>query len=126
MSTLSVSNITDGTDTVETGYVVNGSAKAWVNFDGSGTISINKSFNVASLVDNGVGENTTNFTSSFDSANYNGTSLTKRETSTAFPSMANIDGTVTASAMKIIHNRFDNSGRTDCDLMTQTFHGDLA
>jgi hypothetical protein len=40
--------------------------------------------------------------------------------------MANIDGTVTASAMKIIHNRFDNSGRTDCDLMTQTFHGDLA
>ena len=30
MSILSVSNITDGTDTVDTGYVVNGSVKAWV------------------------------------------------------------------------------------------------
>ena len=32
MSTLNVSNISDGTDTVETGYVVNGSAKAWAEF----------------------------------------------------------------------------------------------
>jgi len=39
MSTLNVSNITDGTDTVGTSYVVNGSAKAWVNFNGTGTIA---------------------------------------------------------------------------------------
>ena len=30
MSTIDVANITDGTDTVATSYVVNGSAKAWV------------------------------------------------------------------------------------------------
>ena len=40
MSTLSVSNITDGTDTVETGYVVNGSAKAWVNLMEAGTMQL--------------------------------------------------------------------------------------
>ena len=100
--------------------------KSFLNFDGSGTVSINKSFNVASLVDNAVGENTTNFTSSFDSANYTATGLTKRETSTAYPNLPNIDGSVTANAIKIIYTKYDNSGRTDCDLMTQTFHGDLA
>ena len=40
MSTLNVSNITDGTTTVGTSYVVNGSAKAWVTFNGTGTVAI--------------------------------------------------------------------------------------
>ena len=38
MSTLNVSNITDGTDTVGTSYVVNGSAKAWAAYNGQGTV----------------------------------------------------------------------------------------
>ena len=64
MSTLNVSNITDGTDTVETGYVVNGSAKAWVNFTGS-TTTINSSLNVASLSDHGTGDFTVNISNAF-------------------------------------------------------------
>jgi len=68
MSTLSVSNITDGTDTVETGYVVNGSAKAWSEFTTS--VSINDSFNVASMSDNGVGDYQTNLTNSMASTAY--------------------------------------------------------
>ncbi len=63
MSTLSVSNITDGTDTVETGYVVNGSAKAWVNTNSGG--SPLSSLNVATVTDNGTGNYTINFTSNF-------------------------------------------------------------
>ena len=63
MSTLSVSNITDGTDTVGTSYVVNGSAKAWVNFNGSGTIATRDSFNVSTLTDEGTGDYTNSFTS---------------------------------------------------------------
>ena len=70
MSTLSVSNITDGTDTVETGYVVNGSAKAWVNFNGTGTIAIRDSLNVASLTDNGTGDYTVNLSNNTGNANY--------------------------------------------------------
>ena len=54
MSTLNVSNITDGTDTVGTGYVVNGSAKAWVAANGSAVIR--NSLNVSSGVDNGTGD----------------------------------------------------------------------
>jgi hypothetical protein len=66
MSTLNVANITDGTDTVETGYVVNGSAKAWVNFDGTGTVAIRDSVNVSSLVDSGAGNYSINFTNNMD------------------------------------------------------------
>jgi len=70
MSTLNVSNISDGTDTVETGYVVNGSAKAWVNFNGTGTIAVRDSLNVASLTDNGTGDFSANFNSSYSNTNY--------------------------------------------------------
>ena len=49
MSTLNVSNITDGTDTVETGYVLNGSAKAWHRFDASsGSPVTGDSLNISS------------------------------------------------------------------------------
>ena len=70
MSTLSVSNITDGTDTVGTSYVVNGSAKAWVNFNGSGTIATRDSFNVSTLTDEGTGDYTNSFTSAMSSGDY--------------------------------------------------------
>ena len=69
MSTINVANITDGTDTVETGYVVNGSAKAWVRYYQI-TPVINKSFNVASVTDVGTGQSTVNFTSGLDESLY--------------------------------------------------------
>ena len=70
MSTLNVSNITDGTDTVETGYVLNGSAKAWVNFNGTGTIAARDSNNVSSLTDNGTGDYQINISSAMNNSNY--------------------------------------------------------
>ena len=70
MSTLNVSNISDGTTSVGTSYVVNGSAKAWVNFNGQGTIAARDSFNVASLTDNGTGDYSINFSNNMSNANY--------------------------------------------------------
>jgi hypothetical protein len=70
MSTLNVSNITDGTTTVGTSYVVNGSAKAWVNMNGQGTIAIRDSMNVASLTDVGTGQQRANYTSAMSSSDY--------------------------------------------------------
>ena len=70
MSTLNVANVTDGTTSVPTGYVVNGSAKAWVNFNGVSTTSINDSSNVSSLTDVGSGRTTVTFSNSFDNTNY--------------------------------------------------------
>jgi len=62
--------IGDGTSTIPKTTVIAGSAKAWVNFNGTGTVAIRDSFNVTSITDNGTGDYTLNFTSAFTSANY--------------------------------------------------------
>ena len=45
-------------------------AKAWVNFDGTGTPAIRGSFNVTSITDNGIGEYTVNITTALTDTNY--------------------------------------------------------
>jgi hypothetical protein len=45
-------------------------AKAWVNFNGTGTVAIRGSGNVSSITDRGVGQYTVNFTTAMPDANY--------------------------------------------------------
>jgi len=45
-------------------------ARAWVNFNGTGTIAVRASGNVSSITDNGVGDYTVNFTTALADANY--------------------------------------------------------
>lgn len=45
-------------------------AKAWVNFNGTGTVAIRASGNVSSITDNGTGDYTVNFTNAIADANY--------------------------------------------------------
>lgn len=47
-----------------------GAAKAWVNFNGTGTVAIRASFNVSSITDNGTGDYTVNFASALADANF--------------------------------------------------------
>ena len=44
--------------------------RAWVNFNGTGTVAIRASGNVSSITDNGVGDYTVNFTTAMTDANY--------------------------------------------------------
>jgi hypothetical protein len=44
--------------------------RAWVNFNGQGTVAIRASGNVSSITDNGVGDYTINFTTAMPDANY--------------------------------------------------------
>lgn len=68
MSTLRVDAIQNRTG----GDLVNskGMARAWVNFNGSGTVAIRAAHNVSSITDNGTGAYTVNFTSAMADANY--------------------------------------------------------
>ena len=69
MSTLKVNNIKDasgGTSNLK----IDGAAKAWVNFDGTGTVSIDDSFNISSITDNSTGNYTINFTNAMPNAEY--------------------------------------------------------
>jgi hypothetical protein len=44
--------------------------RAWVNFNGSGTVAIRASGNVSSITDNNTGDYTANFTTAMPDANY--------------------------------------------------------
>ena len=72
MSTLRLTTISNqtGSSSVPSETVINGSAKAWVNFNGTGTVAIRASFNVSSITDNGTGQYTVNLTTAMPDANY--------------------------------------------------------
>ena len=67
MSTIRVDNF--GPSAGGTTYSARGIAKAWVNFNGTGTIAARDSENLSSLTDNGTGDYTVNFTNSLTNAN---------------------------------------------------------
>jgi hypothetical protein len=62
--------IVAGAGNITTTNVQEGLAKAWVNFNGEGTIATRASLNVASLTDNGTGNHEYNLTNNMSSANY--------------------------------------------------------
>jgi len=49
--------------------------RAWVNFNGTGTVAIRASGNVTSITDNGLGDYTVNFTNAMSDANYSVVSI---------------------------------------------------
>jgi hypothetical protein len=75
MSTLTVQTISNGTVSTSSENVIRGSARAWVNFNGTSAaiglnMTIRSSYNVSSVVRNGTGTYTINFTNAFANADY--------------------------------------------------------
>jgi len=72
MSTLKVNTIQDssGSNASTTEQINQGRAKAWVNFNGTGTVAIRDDFNISSITDSGTGVYTANFSSAMSNANY--------------------------------------------------------
>ena len=90
MSTIRVDNF--GPSAGGTTYSARGIAKAWVNFDGTGTIAARDSENVSSLTDNATGGYGVNLTNSM--ANTNG----------AVVSMCHYDGVTFMLAPRSVFN----------------------
>jgi hypothetical protein len=86
-----------------------GAVKAWVRYTDNTTATISSSLNVSSLTDNGVGDATINFTTSFSSATaYTGVGFARRAASTDRVFMMHRSATApTASAFRILS---DTSG----------------
>tara|TARA_Y100000004_G_scaffold8834_1_gene9740 strand:+ start:12 stop:395 length:384 start_codon:yes stop_codon:yes gene_type:complete len=73
MSTLKVNTIqnTSAAHSSTPEQIAQGRAKAWINFNGTGTVAIRDSFNVSSVTDVATGRYTINFTSgALADANY--------------------------------------------------------
>ena len=101
MSTLKVSTLQNlsGTEVY--------TCKAWVNFNGTGTVAIRASGNVSSITDNGSGDYTINFTTALADANYSvvGTCLGGSSSGSNYVIFggknANTSNTQTTSAVQI-------------------------
>lgn len=64
--------------------------RAWVNFNGTGTVAIRASGNVTSITDNGTGDYTVNFTTSMSDVNY--CVQTTVEPESAYPNHVRMSG----------------------------------
>lgn len=71
--------------------------RAWVNFNGTGTVAIRASGNVTSITDNGTGNYTVNFTTAMPDANY-AYNFSADDTASNQPIISQ-NGTQTASAL---------------------------
>ena len=75
MSTLLVGTIKSNTSAPPviqntSGTEIGTYCRAWVNFNGTGTVAIRASFNVSSITDNGTGDYTVNLANAMPDANY--------------------------------------------------------
>lgn len=69
--TLVISTLSDGTNSTSSTNCIQGSAKAWVNFNGnSGSVAVRAGYNVSSITYRGTGKYTVNFTTAMVDANY--------------------------------------------------------
>jgi hypothetical protein len=74
--------------------------RAWVNFNGTGTVAIRASGNVSSITDNGTGDYTVNFTTALPDANY-AVNATGDSTGARIASVDNAAGVPTTSAVRV-------------------------
>lgn len=74
--------------------------RAWVNFNGTGTVAIRASGNVSSITDNGTGDYTVNFTTAMPDANYSWSGACQVVTTNGWVN-GNTNGVQIASALRI-------------------------
>ena len=112
--------------TLDTKYVVNGSAKAWMHLNGTGTIAVQDSLNVSSVADNGTGQYTQNHTNGFSNALYSAQLMNNRSVTTNNSNQQHVDSTFTSSLLNILFVRHDNLASEDSTRVMTAVHGDLA
>jgi hypothetical protein len=111
---------TGGTNTTQiattafvTAAIPTNSVKAWVNFNGTGTVAIRASANVSSITDNGVGIYTLNFTNALADTNYSVISMSNLVAgASTFVGMSE-SGTRTTSSVQITNNYGAANARFD-------------
>ena len=93
-------------------------ARAWVNFNGTGTVAIRASGNVSSITDNGAGDYTVNFTTAMADANYSVSGSVAWNTAGWGNVFALDSGTMTTIAVRIRSLAMDGNAFTLNDAQT--------
>jgi hypothetical protein len=96
--------------------------RAWVNFNGTGTVAIRASGNVSSITDNGVGDYTVNFTTAMPDANYSMAGSAALTTTSATPrttAPVGTNGVVAGSCQIRVCD--DTGAANDCAMVSANF-----
>ena len=124
MSEIRATTISDAAGTGPITLTGQSAAKAWVNFNGTGTVAIRDSFNVASLNDNGIGDYTANLTSSMLNADYSSPAVASDASNVGVMGAPHAN---TASGIRLWSiSRTDSIGFIEVGCATTTVAGDLA
>ena len=108
--------------------IAQGVCKAWTNFKGADTFTVNDSFNVASMTDNGTGDHSMAITNDMSSANYSFTSSGINVFNSYFAwgaISADSAKLSTAAVVRFMIGK-QNGGHEDVLISSGTVHGDLA
>jgi len=104
-----------------------GVAKAWVNFDGTGTIAIRDSLNATSLNDDGTGLYDVNFTSAMNDTNYSAVVDGAFDTADTAGTVVHGLRRISLSTSLVGVRCYSPGGSfADSQVVTNNVHGDLA
>jgi len=102
--------------------------RAWVNFDGTGTVAIRASGNVSSITDNGTGDYTVNFTTAMPDVNYSAVancdtnpSFSVQYVSMFVSSVGNNTVAPTTSSFRVSTRETSGSGRDETYITVSVF-----
>lgn len=103
---------TDYNTQLDNGYL----CRAWVNFNGTGTVAIRASGNVSSITDNNTGDYTVNFTTAMPDVNYSTIVSAKRDSTVA--GSACIRGSIYSTSQVQIGTTNDAASFVDSEIVT--------
>ena len=128
MSTLKVNTIqnTSGGSSSTPEQIEQGRAKAWINFNGTGTVAIRDSFNVSTLTDNGTGDYTISFTTAMANTNYvvTCTTSTQHNSTTAILGVDTTDGDYLTGSIRVQSVKTGNNDAVGRAYNNVVIHGD--
>ena len=128
MSTLNVTTIKSNSSAAPvfqntSGTEIGQICKAWVNFNGTGTVAMRDNFNVSSITDSGTGVYTANFTTAMANANYASVVSTGNNDKGRYGIMIDSDDKTT-SACKIFGFQTSTGSSLDSEEVSLAIFGD--
>jgi len=127
-SILRVNTLTDASSNNSTAMstINQGTAKAWVNLNGTGTIATRDSFNVSSIADQATGDTRVTVSSAFATTDYCTTASGGENADSYSGGMRAGSCYMVSTTVAGVAMSFQNGGASDCVINCSHILGDLA
>jgi len=127
-SILRVNTLTDASSNNSTAMstINQGTAKAWVNLNGTGTIATRDSFNVSSIADQATGDTRVTVSSAFATTDYCTTASGGENADSYSGGMRAGSCYMVSTTVAGVAMSFQNGGAADCVINCSHILGDLA